>query len=48
MTLTVTSLYSNRSARGFTFMYGKVEVKAKLPLGDWLWPAIWLLPKRHK
>jgi beta-glucanase (GH16 family) len=29
-------------------MYGKVEVKAKLPLGDWLWPAIWLLPKRHK
>ena len=29
-------------------MYGKVEVKAKLPLGDWLWPAIWLLPKRSK
>jgi beta-glucanase (GH16 family) len=21
-----------------------VEVKAKLPKGDWLWPAIWLLP----
>ncbi|KAI5996066.1 glycoside hydrolase family 16 protein [Pisolithus marmoratus] len=24
--------------------YGKVEVKAKLPQGDWLWPAIWMLP----
>lgn len=24
--------------------YGKVEVTAKLPTGDWLWPAIWLLP----
>lgn len=21
--------------------YGKVEVKAKLPKGDWIWPAIW-------
>ena len=21
--------------------YGKVEVMAKLPRGDWLWPAIW-------
>ncbi|KAI0036401.1 concanavalin A-like lectin/glucanase domain-containing protein [Vararia minispora EC-137] len=24
--------------------YGKVEVVAKLPTGDWLWPAIWMLP----
>ena len=24
--------------------YGKVEVVAKLPTGDWLWPAIRLLP----
>jgi hypothetical protein len=24
--------------------YGKVEIKAKLPRGDWLWPAIWMLP----
>ncbi|OAX39710.1 glycoside hydrolase family 16 protein [Rhizopogon vinicolor AM-OR11-026] len=24
--------------------YGKVEVRAKLPRGDWLWPAIWMLP----
>lgn len=29
---------------GATIKYGKVEVKAKLPKGDWLWPAIWMLP----
>ncbi|PIL27287.1 hypothetical protein GSI_10434 [Ganoderma sinense ZZ0214-1] len=28
-----------------TIAYGKVEVRAKLPRGDWLWPAIWMLPK---
>jgi beta-glucanase (GH16 family) len=22
-----------------------MEVRAKLPLGDWIWPAIWLLPQ---
>ncbi|EPS95328.1 hypothetical protein FOMPIDRAFT_1038574 [Fomitopsis schrenkii] len=24
--------------------YSRVEVVAKLPRGDWLWPAIWMLP----
>ncbi|KAF8814564.1 concanavalin A-like lectin/glucanase [Phlegmacium glaucopus] len=24
--------------------YGRVEVRAKIPTGDWLWPAIWMLP----
>lgn len=24
--------------------YGKIEVRAKMPKGDWLWPAIWMLP----
>ena len=33
-----------RSAKAFNFMYGKVEIKAKMPLGDWLWPAAWMLP----
>ncbi|KAI1798440.1 concanavalin A-like lectin/glucanase [Ganoderma leucocontextum] len=28
-----------------TVAFGKVEVRAKLPRGDWLWPAIWMLPK---
>ena len=38
-----------RSARlntkaGATIKYGRVEVTAQLPSGDWLWPAIWMLP----
>jgi len=27
----------------YSIQYGKVEVRAKLPRGDWLWPAIWML-----
>ncbi|OQV02438.1 hypothetical protein CLAIMM_07636 [Cladophialophora immunda] len=30
--------------KGAVIKYGRVEVEAKLPEGDWLWPAIWLLP----
>ncbi|CAH1400515.1 unnamed protein product [Nezara viridula] len=41
-----------RSARittknSFAFTYGKVTVRAKLPLGDWILPEIWLEPKRR-
>jgi len=28
--------------------YGKVSVRAKLPRGDWLWPAIWMMPEESK
>lgn len=32
--------------RGKKFIrYGRVEVTAKLPVGDWLWPAIWMMPE---
>ncbi|XP_061171412.1 beta-1,3-glucan-binding protein-like [Saccostrea echinata] len=24
--------------------YGRVNVRARIPRGDWLWPAIWLMP----
>jgi len=34
-----------RTVDSFAFKYGRIEVVAKLPLGDWLWPAIWMLPK---
>jgi hypothetical protein len=30
---------------GPSIKYGRVEVVAKLPAGDWLWPAIRMLPK---
>jgi beta-glucanase (GH16 family) len=33
-----------RTAETFAFRYGRVEVVAKLPAGDWLWPAVWLMP----
>ncbi|CAM9187888.1 unnamed protein product, partial [Discosporangium mesarthrocarpum] len=32
------------SVNSFDFTFGRVEVEAKLPRGDWLWPAIWMLP----
>jgi beta-glucanase (GH16 family) len=36
-----------RTVNSFSFTYGRVEVKAQLPKGDWIWPAIWLLPTDH-
>ena len=30
--------------KGAAITYGRVEVRAKLPEGDWLWPAIWMMP----
>lgn len=37
-----------RTVNSFSFTYGRVEVKAKLPRGDWLWPAIWMLPRYNE
>ncbi|XP_046456406.1 beta-1,3-glucan-binding protein-like [Daphnia pulex] len=28
----------------FSFTYGTIEVRAKMPKGDWIWPAIWMKP----
>ena len=24
--------------------YGRVEIRARIPTGDWIWPALWMLP----
>ncbi|CAB3363618.1 Hypothetical predicted protein [Cloeon dipterum] len=29
----------------FGFTYGTVEVRARIPAGDWIWPAIWMMPR---
>ena len=29
---------------GFSITYGKVEAKIKMPTGDGIWPAFWMLP----
>lgn len=28
-----------------TIKYGRVEVTARMPKGDWMWPAIWMMPQ---
>jgi len=34
-----------RTLGSFSFTYGRIQVRAKLPSGDWTWPAIWMLPE---
>ncbi|CAH1789420.1 unnamed protein product [Owenia fusiformis] len=34
-----------RTMERFAFKYGRLEVEAKMPSGDWMWPAIWMLPE---
>lgn len=36
------------TASSFTFRYGRFETRAKMPRGDWMWPAIWLLPAQEQ
>lgn len=34
-----------RTVNSFSAKYGRVVIRAKMPKGDWIWPAIWMLPK---
>jgi beta-glucanase (GH16 family) len=53
--LTITAIKEKKETRDFTsarlvsknkgdFLYGRVEARAKLPVGRGTWPAIWMLP----
>jgi hypothetical protein len=37
-----------RTVNSFSFTYGRVAVRAKIPAGDWLWPAIWMMPRNNQ
>ncbi|KAK9451885.1 glycoside hydrolase [Limtongia smithiae] len=37
-------IQSGRISSKASIKYGLVEVRARLPAGDWIWPAIWMLP----
>jgi len=37
-----------RTLPSFAFKYGRIEISARNPAGDWLWPALWLMPKRNE
>lgn len=42
-----TALYSSGkliTKNNFSFKYGRVDVRAKFPAGDGVWPAVWMLP----
>lgn len=36
-----------RTFESFSFKYGRVEINAKTPSGDWLWPALWFMPRHN-
>lgn len=33
------------SLNSFNFRFGTLEIRAKMPAGDWIWPALWLMPR---
>ncbi|KAF9950108.1 hypothetical protein BGZ72_008168 [Mortierella alpina] len=37
-----------RTVNSFKFRYGKVQVRARMPKGKWIWPAIWMLPAHYQ
>ncbi len=40
--------YSETRPARAQFTYGHIEIKAKIPRGKGLWPALWMLPSKHE
>ncbi|KAJ1531518.1 hypothetical protein ONE63_000193 [Megalurothrips usitatus] len=34
--------------KNFSFKYGRIDVRARLPRGDWIYPEVWLQPLREE
>jgi len=34
-----------RTQGSFSFRYGRIEIRAKMPSADWTWPAMWMMPE---
>ncbi|CAH1777177.1 unnamed protein product [Owenia fusiformis] len=41
----INSIMSGKLKSRQAFRYGRMEFRAKMPTGDWIWPALWLLPR---
>jgi len=46
--ITTAKLYSDPFPYKFTFTYGYMEMRAKLPRGQGMWPAFWAVPPEGK
>lgn len=45
--LLTTGGIDGQAAPGFTFTYGYAEARIKIPKGQGIWPAFWMLPASH-
>jgi len=36
-----------RTVNSLPMKYGKIEIRAQIPKGEWIWPAIWMMSKSN-
>lgn len=44
----IAPMISGKIKSRFSFLYGKIEIRAQLPRGDWLYPQLYLEPKDYQ